>query len=147
MSFSENQFVDTQDVRVEKIGGIGGSKVYKQTLSANPIEVMHAVEMNRLRDNRVEKLFDLTDAKWEIRMILTQPDFASLFTLSIPSSGKLPVESWKITLTSQSGTSVAITGDASLSMLRVLDTGVGVVEIVIQLDFSSGSVARVITVI
>jgi len=143
LSFSENQFVDTQDVRIENVTD---NKIYKQALSANPIEVMHAVEMNRLRDNRVEKLFDLTDAKWEIRMILTEPDFNELFTLSIPASGVLPTKEWKITLTSQSGTSVNLSGDASLSMLRVIDTGVGVVEVVIQLDFSSGSVARVITV-
>jgi len=143
MSFSENQFVDTQDVKVENVTD---GKVYKQTLSANPIEVMHAVEMNRLRDNRVEKLFDLTDAKWEVRMIMTEPDFNALFTLSIPVSGVLPTKEWKITMTSQSGTSVNMKGDASLSMLRVIDTGVGIVEVVIQLDFSSGSVARVITV-
>lgn len=143
MSFSENQFVDTQDVKIENVTD---GKVYKQGLSANPIEVMHAVEMNRLRDNRVEKLFDLTDAKWEVRMIVTEPDFNALFTLSIPVSGVLPTKEWKITMTSQSGTSVNIKGDASLSMLRVIDAGVGVVEVVIQLDFSSGSLARVITV-
>ncbi len=143
MSFSENQFVDTQDVQVENVTD---SKIYKQVMSANPVEVMHAVEMNRLRDNRVEKLFDLTDAKWEIRMIMTEPDFNALFTLSIPVSGILPTKEWKITMTSQSGTSVNIKGDASLSMLRVMDTGVGVVEIVIQLDFSSGTVNQVITV-
>jgi len=143
LSFSENQFADTQDVKVENVTD---GKVYKQTLSANPIEVMHAVEMNRLRDNRVEKLFDLTDAKWEVRMIMTEPDFNALFTLSIPVSGVLPTKEWKITMTSQSGTSVNMKGDASLSMLRVIDTGVGIVEVVIQLDFSSGSVARVITV-
>lgn len=143
MSFSENQFVDTQDVRVENVTD---SKIYKQTMSANPVEVMHSVEMNRLRDNRVEKLFDLTDAKWEIRMILTEPDFNELFTLSIPSAGKLPIKEWKITMTSQSGTSVNIKGDAQLSMLRVIDSGVGVVEILIQLDFSSGSGTQVITV-
>lgn len=144
MSFSENQLVDTQDVRIENVTD---NKIYKQGLAANPVEVMHAVEMNRLRDNRVEKLFDLTDAKWEVRMILTEPDFNELFTLSIPVSGVLPTKEWKITMTSQSGTSVNISGDASLSMLRVLDTGVGVVEIVIQLDFSSGATARVITVV
>jgi len=143
MSFSENQFVDTQDVRVENVTD---GKIYKQAMSANPLEVMHAVEMNRLRDGRVEKLFDLTDAKWEIRMIMTEPDFNELFTLSIPVSSVLPIKEWKITFTSQSGTSVNIKGDASLSMLRVVDTGVGVVETVIQLDFSSGTIARVITV-
>jgi len=144
MSFSENQFVDTQDVRVENVSD---SKIYKQVMSANPIEVMHAVDMNRLRDNRVEKLFDLTDAKWEVRMLMTEPDFNALFTLSIPVSGVLPIKEWKITFSSQSETSVNISGDAQLSMLRVIDTGVGVVEIVIQLEFSSGNIARVITVI
>jgi len=143
MSFSENQFVDTQDVKIENVTD---GKIYKQGLAANPIEVMHAVEMNRLRDNRVEKLFDLTDAKWEVRMIVTEPDFNALFTLSIPVSGVLPTKEWKITMTSQSGTSVNIKGDASLSMLRVIDAGVGVVEVVIQLDFSSGSATKVITV-
>ena len=143
MSFSENQFVDTQDVKVENVTD---NKTYKQAMSANPIEVIHAVDMNRLRDGRVEKLFDLTDAKWEIRMIVTEPDFNDLFTLSIPVSSVLPTKEWKITFTSQSGTSVNLKGDASLSMLRVIDTGVGVVEIIIQLDFSSGTANQVITV-
>jgi len=143
MSFSENQFVDTQDVKIENVTD---GKVYKQSLAANPVEVMHTVEMNRLRDNRVEKLFDLTDAKWQVRMLVTEPDFKALFTLSIPVSGVLPTKEWKITMTSQSGTSVNIKGDASLSMLRVIDTGVGVVEIIIELEFSSGAGTEVITV-
>ena len=143
MSFSENQFVDTQDVRVENVTD---SKIYKQTMSANPVEAMHAVEMNRLRDGRVEKLFDLTDAKWEVRMLVTVPDFNALFTLSIPVNSVLLTKEWKITFTSQSGTPVNLKGDASLSMIRVIDSGVGVVEVVIQLDFSSGTATQVITV-
>lgn len=140
---SENQFVDTQDVQVENVTD---GLIFKQVMSANPVEVNHIVDLNRLRDNRVEKLFDLTDAKWDIRLLLTEPEFNALFTLSIPVSGVLSIKEWKITMKSQSGTSVNIKGDASLAMLRVMDTGVGVVEITLRLEFMSGTGTEVITV-
>ncbi len=132
----KNQVVDTQNAQLENVDdGI----VFRQVLSINPVTAAHNVEINYLTNNVVEKLTDLTNATIDARLLLTVPEFDDLFTLSIPINGVLPQRLWEATYTSQSNAQVKLEGEAILAQVQVIDKGLGVVEVMIRLEFTGGT--------
>ncbi len=132
----KNQVVDTQNAQLENVtDGI----VFRQVLAINPVTSMHNVQTNYLSNNVVEKLTDLTDASIDARLLLTVPEFNALFTLSIPVNAVLPTKSWEATYTSQSSAQVKLDGLAKLVQIRVIDKGLGLVEVEIRLEFTGGA--------
>jgi len=140
---TEANFIDTQDVSVENVTD---GNIYTQVLAVQPYELDHKVEINYLTNDAVEKLFSMTDAKVEVRLALTEPEYVALATLAIPVGATLPLKNWRVTFTSQSGNPATISGEASMANFKHLDTGLGLVEVVFRLEFMSGATVAVIVV-
>jgi len=131
------EFVDTQGFAVmfEEPDPSTDTTEYRQVLSVIPAQIKHNVDFNSLTSDAVEKLFSLTDAAFEIIMMVTQPELANLITLSLQVNAQLPTRFWSVTLTSVSGNSTVIDGTAAVSKLSIIDPGVGFATIELTLDF------------
>ena len=136
-----NTTIDTQDVEVDNVTD---GNIYRQVLSVMPGEINHEVDVNELSNDAVEKLYSLTDAKYDIRALVTEPEFVGLATLAKPVGAQLPIKTWTIRMTDQMGNATTITGEANVSKLTVMDRGIGSVELIWRLDFQSGSTISVL---
>lgn len=133
----EANFVDTQGIQLEnKTDGF----IYQQSVVINAIDIFHAVKFHQLTNDNTEKLFSLTDAKITATMLVTIPEFAALFNLSLQTAAQSPQKEWRVTMTDQSANPATLEGFASISQFEVLDDGVGLTRIRITLDFVSDTV-------
>jgi len=143
-----SDFVDTQgfSVKFKEPDPSNDTTEYRQVLSIAPAKIENAVDFNQLTSNTVEKLFSLTDAAFEIVMMVTQPEIQELLNLTFPVDAQIATRFWSITLTSVSGGSTVIEGTAAISKFNITDAGVGFATIEMTLDFeSSATVVGVLT--
>ena len=129
---SPDNFIDTQGVVLENITD---SLIYDQSLSIVPAEITHSMDFNQLTNDTVEKLFGLTDAAFEVEMMVTQPELSDLIALSLQINAKLATRFWSVSITSVSGNTTVIDGTAAISKLSIVDPGVGFATIELTLDF------------
>ncbi len=128
----EANFVDTQGLTLENVTD---ELIYDQVLTLDAIDILHSVKFHQLTNDTVEKTFGLTDAGFEIVMMITQPEINALFNLTIPVLAKLPIKEWAVRLTDQSNRTTLLEGDAVLKNFKILDSGIGSVQLSIRLEF------------
>lgn len=133
-------FVDTQGFQL-KLKNVNDDDTisFTQVLSLTPAKIEHSVDFNQLTNDTVEKLFGLTDAAFDVKMMVTQPEINLLLGLALPVNAELPSRFWTVTLTDVSGGSTDIEGDAFVSKLDIIDPGVGFATLEMTLDFVSGA--------
>lgn len=132
-----NEFVDSQGVQLTNVTD---SKTYIQTLSVQPANLDHSVHFHQLTNDQVEKTFGLTNASFDVLMMVTTTELGELITLSAPVQAQLTTKTWKIDLIDQSGGAGGTTtleGTAVISSLKVIDDGIGSVTVQFTLDFVS----------
>jgi len=135
------EFIDTQGftIKFKEPDPSTDTTEFRQTLSITPAQVEHNVDFNSLTSDQVEKLFSLTDAAFEVIMMVTQPELVTLTSLSLLVNAQLPLRLWTVTMTSVSGNSTIIEGTAGISKLSIIDAGVGFSTIEMTLDFVSSA--------
>ena len=144
-----DDFIDTQGftIKFKEPDPSSDTTEFRQTLSITPAQVEHNVDFNSLTSDEVEKLFSLTDAAFEVIMMVTQPELVILTSLSLLVNAQLPLRLWTIIMTSVSGNSTTIEGVAGISKLSIVDAGVGFSTIELTLDFvSSAAITGVLSV-
>lgn len=114
---------------------------YNQVLSLTPADINHQVFFHQLTDNTVEKTFALTDAAFQIKMMVTVPQLAELLLLARPVNAELAKRFWSVLITSVSATVEIVEGDAIVSQFAIIDAGIGFATIEITLDFVTGTIA------
>ena len=123
MSGVQANFVDTQDVRLTNISdGISYTQLENVKISKKHVRTLH-----QLTDDTVDKNFSLTDAIIEGDIIMTQPEFALLKTLSTPVNAQLPIRNYTLLYTDQSGNPASFNGDGFLAVFETTDPGDGAV--------------------
>jgi hypothetical protein len=134
------EFVDTQGFSLKlKSATTADTIEYRQVLSLVPANIDHQVFFHQLTDNTVEKTFALTDAAFEVKMMLTIPELGELILLASPVNAELAKREWTVTLTSVSATVDIVGGDAIISHFSIIDAGVGLATIEMTLDFVTGA--------
>lgn len=133
-------FVDTQGFQLLlKNEGDANTQSFTQVLSVAPVSIDHNVDFNQLTNDTVEKLFSLTDAKVDVKLMLTQTEIALLLNLSLTVAAQLPSREWTVRITDVSAGTTDITGTAIVSKMEILDPGVGFSTVEMTLDFVSGA--------
>ncbi len=112
---------------------------FTQVLSLNPAKIEHSVDFNQLTNDTVEKVLGLTDAAFDVTMMLTEPEIALLLNLSLSVDAIVPTRFWTIQITSVSGGQTNVEGDAVVSKFDIIDPGVGLATAEITLDFVSSA--------
>lgn len=133
---SPDNFVDTQGIVLENLTD---GLIYDQSLSIVPAEITHSMDFNQLTNDTVEKLFGLTDAAFEVEMMVTQPELAALFNLTTPIGAQLPSKEWEIRITDVSNNTTRISGFAILNELRIIDDGISFMTLRFKLEFVSSA--------
>ncbi len=138
-----SDFVDTQgfSVKFKEPDPSNDTTEYRQVLSIVPAQIENKVDFNQLTSNTVEKLFSLTDAAFEIVMMVTEPEVQELLNLTLPTDAQIATRFWTVTMTSVSGGSTLIEGTAAISKFNITDAGVGFATIEMTHDFVTGAVA------
>lgn len=133
-------FVDTQGFALRlKDANDDDTTEYRQVLSLVPAQIEHQVFFHQLTDNTVEKTFSLTDAAFEVKMMVTEPQLAELILLASPVNAELAKRFWSVIMTSVSDTIHVVDGDAIISKFSIIDAGVGMATLEMTLDFVSGT--------
>ena len=134
-------WVDTQGfaLRVKEPDPSTDTTEYRHVLSLVPAKISHTVDFNQLTDDTVEKLFSLTDAKFEVVMMLDEVLLPSLLQLTLPVNAQITTRQWTVIMTSDDGGTAQIQGQAAVSDLNVLDAGVGYATVEFALDFVSAA--------
>ena len=133
---SPDNFVDTQGVELENITD---GLIYDQSITIVPAEITHSMDFNQLTNDTVEKLFGLTDAAFEVEMMVTQPELLALFNLTTPVGAQLPSREWEIRMTDVSNNISKISGTAILNELRIIDDGISFMTLRFKLEFVSSA--------
>jgi len=128
----ESGFVDTQGLEVEQTTD---GLIYEQVISVTPADVDHNMNFHQLTNDTVDKTFSLTNAAFEIVMMVTQPELNDLLNLVIPVQAQLTTKGWEIRITDQSNRTTVLSGTASMKDLKFLDTGLGAVQLSFRLEF------------
>jgi hypothetical protein len=119
MSGIQDNFVDTQDVSLTN----NTNAVTYTQLENVRVSKRHNKSFHQLTDNLVDKNFSLTDVTIEGDIVATNPELALLKTLSTMVNAQLPLRSWTVSYTDQSGTVVDFTGDGYLAVFDAIDNG------------------------
>jgi len=130
----ESGFVDTQGLEVENVTD---GLIYEQVLSVTPANVDHSMFFHQLTNDTVEKTFGLTNASFEVVQMITQPELQLLLNLTIPVLAQLPNRVWSVSLSDQSNRTTILSGTAVVKNIKILDTGLGNVQISYTLEFIS----------
>jgi len=130
----QSGFVDTQGIEVENVTD---GLIYEQVLSVTPANIDHSMNFHQLTNDAVEKTFALTNAAFDVVMMVTIPELPLLLNLTIPVVAQLPNRNWSVSLTDQSNRTTILSGDAIVKNIRILDTGLGSVQISFSLEFIS----------
>jgi len=128
----ESGFVDTQGLEVEQTTD---GLIYSQVISVTPADVDHNMNFHQLTNDTVDKTFSLTNAAFEIVMMVTQPELNDLLNLVIPVQAQLTTKGWEIRITDQSNRTTVLSGTAGMKDLKFLDTGLGAVQLSFRLEF------------
>jgi len=128
----ESGFVDTQGLEVENTTD---GLIYEQVLSVSPADADHNMNFHQLTNDTVDKTFSLTNAAFDIVMMVTQPELGALLNLAIPVQAQLTNKNWAVRITDQSNRTTIVSGDAVMKELKILDTGLGAVQLNIRLEF------------
>ena len=128
----ESGFVDTQGLEVEQTTD---GLIYDQVISVTPADVDHNMNFHQLTNDTVDKTFSLTNAAFEIVMMVTQPELNDLLNLVIPVQAQLTTKGWEIRITDQSNRTTVLSGTASMKDLKFLDSGLGAVQLSFRLEF------------
>lgn len=131
----ESGFVDTQGLEVENVTD---GLIYDQVLSVSPADADHNMNFHQLTNDTVDKTFSLTNAAFDVVMMVTQPELAALVNLAIPVQAQLAIKNWAVSITDQSNRTTILSGDAAMKEFKILDTGLGAVQLQIRLEFVSG---------
>jgi len=128
----EDGFIDTQGLEVENTTD---GKIYDQVLSVSPANLDHSMNFHQLTNDTVDKVFALTNASFDVVQMATQPELAGLLNLVSPVQAQLPSKNWEIRLTDQSNRTTILSGLAVMKNFKILDTGLGSVQIQYTLEF------------
>ena len=128
----ESGFVDTQGLEVENVTD---GLIYEQVLSVSPADADHNMNFHQLTNDTVDKTFSLTNAAFDIVLMVTQPELTALLNLTIPVQSQLTNREWAVRITDQSNRTTTISGTAVMKELKILDTGLGAVQLNIRLEF------------
>lgn len=131
----ESGFVDTQGLEVENVTD---GLIYDQVLSVSPADADHNMNFHQLTNDTVDKTFSLTNAAFDVIMMVTQPELAALVNLAIPVQAQLAIKNWAVSITDQSNRTTILSGDAAMKEFKIIDTGLGAVQLQIRLEFVSG---------
>lgn len=132
---TESGFIDTQGLEVENITD---GLIYDQVLSVTPADLDHSMNFHQLTNDTVDKVFGLTNAAFDVVMMATQPELAGLLNLSLPVLAQLPQREWAVNVTDQSNRTTVLSGVAIIKNAKIMDAGLGSVQISIRLEFISG---------
>ena len=128
----ESGFIDTQGLEVEnKTDGL----IYDQVLSVSPADADHNMNFHQLTNDTVDKTFSLTNVAFDVVMMATQPELAALLNLTVVVVSELPQRNWEVRITDQSNRTTTLSGDAVIKNLKIIDVGLGAVQIEIRLEF------------
>ena len=128
----EAGFVDTQGLEVENVTD---GLIYDQVLSVSPADVDHNMNFHQLTNDTVDKTFSLTNAAFDIVMMVTQPELGALLNLAVPVQAELATRVWAVSITDQSNRTTLLSGEAGMKEFKILDTGLGAVQLSIRLEF------------
>ncbi len=128
----EAGFVDTQGLEVENTTD---GLIYDQVLSVSPADVDHNMNFHQLTNDTVDKTFSLTNAAFDITMMATQPELAALLNLTVVVVSQLPERNWAVRITDQSNRTTTLSGDAIMKNLKIIDVGLGAVQLEFRLEF------------
>ncbi len=138
----EDGFIDTQGLELEQTTD---GLIYSQVLSVTPADIDHNMFFHQLTNDTVDKTFSLTNPAFDVVMMATQPELAGLFNLAVPINARLPEKVWEIRITDQSNRTTVLEGTAVLKTIKILDTGLGSVELSLRLEFLNREEIGVLT--
>ena len=128
----ESGFIDTQRLEVENTTD---GLIYSQVLSVSPADADHNMNFHQLTNDTVDKTFSLTNVAFDVVMMATQPELAALLNLTVVVVSELPQRNWEVRITDQSNRTTTLSGDAIIKNLKIIDVGLGAVQIEIRLEF------------
>ena len=104
-------------------------------LSVSPADADHNMNFHQLTNDTVDKTFSLTNVAFDVVMMATQPELAALLNLTVVVVSEIPQRHWEVRITDQSNRTTTLSGDAIIKNLKIIDVGLGAVQIEIRLEF------------
>lgn len=127
---SQDNFVDTQN---SKLTNITDSLTYTQ-LTDLVADIDSNVTKHHLTDDTVDNVFDLYSNFIQGNMWVTNPEWAALVVLTVDVAGVRPSRIWQLELIDQSNTVVTTSINGQLKTLRLIDIGIGVIQLFFRIE-------------
>jgi len=126
----QENFVDTQD---SVLTNISDSLTYTQLTDLVP-DIDSNVTKHQLTDDTIDNVFSLRMNSIQGNMWVTNPEWAALVVLTVDVAGVRPLKAWTLTWTDQSNTVVTTAFNAQMKTLRVIDRGIGAIQLFFRLE-------------
>jgi len=123
-------FVDTQD---SVLTNVSDSLTYIQLFNLT-IDIDSNVTKHQLTDDTIDNVFSLSLNSIQGTMKVTTPEWAALVILTVEVNGIRPKKEWKLVQTNYSGVSITTTFNAQLKTLRIIDSGIGALDLFFRLE-------------
>ena len=123
-------FVDTQDVTLTNLSD---NLTYTQLTNVS-FDIDSIVEKNQLTDDKIDNVFSLRMNAIQGEMMVTNPQWAALVTLTVDVDGVRPVKVWSISWTDATGTTVNTSFNGQLQTLSPVDSGLGFVTLFFRIQ-------------
>ncbi len=127
---SPANFVDTQDV---SLTNVTDSLSYTQLTNVS-FDIDSNVEKNQLTDDTIDNVYSLRMNSIEGNMLVTNPEWAALVTLTVDVAGVRPGRLWEVSWNDASNTNVTTTFFGQIKTLRPVDSGLGWVTLFIRIE-------------
>jgi len=124
------EFVDTQK---SILTNFTDSVTYTQLFNLT-VDIDSNVTKHQLTDDTIDNVFSLSMNSIQGTMKLTTPELSVLVALTIEANGVRPTKEWRLVPTNYSGALITTTFNAQLKTLRVIDSGIGALDLFFRLE-------------
>lgn len=128
----QSNFVDTQN---SILTNLTDSLTYTQLVDVT-LDIDSTVTKHQLTDDSIDNVFSLYMNSLQGNMWITNPEWEALLALTLDVNGVRPSKIWTITWTDQSNVIVKTAFQAQLKTLRVIDRGVGALQLFFRLELN-----------
>jgi len=123
-------FIDSQNFNLTNDTD---AKTYKQ-LTDIIVDIDSDVTKHQLTNNTINNVFSLSMISIQGNMWITAPQWAELVLLTIEVNGVRPIKSWELEWIDNSNVLLTTQFKAQMKTLRVIDNGIGNVQLFFRLE-------------
>ena len=131
VGFQQN-FVDTQNVR---LSNLNTSTTYIQ-ITDLIMDIDYSMSHHQLTNDEAENVYSLIKGSVYGHMVVTTTEWTDLISLVTDVNGIRQNDIWTVEWIDQSDNEKTTAFDATLSTLRMIDSGIGAVKVFFRLDIT-----------